>query len=125
MREAIGAGLVGAVAGGFVGSSLLVSWGCSVLGCSNPAVERVEVVGAAASTDSGVGSAGRRCVVVVGIGDVVADGFAGEQLDRSQTLGWGGSVGKGSSMSRSVVLTGAVGRMMTLRQILRVKLRSA
>lgn len=69
--EGIAAGFVGSVAGVFVGSSLLASLGCSVPGCSSPAVERVEVAGAAVRTDSGVGS-DRHCVVIADIDDAVA-----------------------------------------------------
>lgn len=85
---------------------------------SSPAAERGEVAGAAVSTDSGVGSAGRHWVVVVGIGGGVAGvETAEERVDRKQTLGWGDFVGKGLGMSRSVVLMGAGGTMMMLQQI--------
>lgn len=79
------------------------------------------MAGAAVSMDSGAGSAGRRCAVVVGMGDVVAGEIVGEQLDRSQTLRVGGSVEKGLGMSMSVALMGAVGRMMMLQQISMVR----
>lgn len=124
MCEGFVVGLVGSVAVVHVDSSPWVSWG-SMTGCSNHPAERVEVGGAAVSTDLEVGSAGRYCVVLVGMGDVVADVIVGERLDHSQTLTWGGSVEKGLGMSMSVALMGAVGRMMTLLQILMVRLPSA
>ena len=80
--EETGGGVVGFVV---AGSSQLMSWECLVPGCSSPAVARVEVVGAVVDRDSRVVVAGRHCVVVVGIGGVVAVETVKQGPDRSQT----------------------------------------